>query len=559
MNVKRNDIEPMDAFDLFSGPLRWITALLIPVFFGFAAVFSGRSTPRSGAQLLQSVVTFGGAVWLFQLGSSLLFSLPTRVGPGAFLEPLQLRIDAVSLVLLSLIIVIGWTLVRFSSAYLDGDPKQPTYFRWLMATLGAVAVLVMANNLLAIGAAWVVTSLSLHKLLTFYPDRPKALIAAHKKFLISRVADVMLLSAFALIGTATGSYQLHEISEWVGVRESLPWSLHLAALLVASAAILKCAQLPFHGWLIQVMEAPTPVSALLHAGVVNLGGVMLILLAPLMVKVESAQLLLVVVGSGTAVGAALIMTTRVSIKVSLAWSTCAQMGFMLLQCGLGAYPLALLHLVAHSLYKAHAFLSSGSTVELSQRRIFASQGRASIPAWIAAAMFGVAVVLSVGFVFQVNPTQEPALFALASVVALSLSPLLLTGARGGIRPFLAVTALSFVAVASYFGWHTAFGHILATLEGADPSVPRLAIVTGSFLVLFGFQVALSARPRGSVARALHPTLFAAFYVDEVFTRLTFKIWPPRLPADSGRRLPEVPTFDKTPGFTATGSWERASV
>jgi NAD(P)H-quinone oxidoreductase subunit 5 len=118
-------------------------------------------------------------------------------------------------------------------------------------------------------------------------------------------------------------------------------------LLVASAA-LKCAQLPFHGWLIQVMEAPTPVSALLHAGVVNIGGFLMIRLAPLMTQSEIAQTLLVICGCTTAVIAALVMTTRVSIKVALAWSTCAQMGFMLLECGLGAYPLALLHIVAHS-------------------------------------------------------------------------------------------------------------------------------------------------------------------------------------------------------------------
>ncbi|WP_264836966.1 proton-conducting transporter transmembrane domain-containing protein, partial [Klebsiella oxytoca] len=122
------------------------------------------------------------------------------------------------------------------------------------------------------------------------------------------------------------------------------------------------AVLPVHGWLIQVMEAPTPVSALLHAGVVNLGGFVLIRFAPLLEQAGIARALLLVFGLGTAVLAGMVMLTRISIKVRLAWSTVAQMGFMLLECGLGLYTLAALHLVGHSLYKAHVFLSASTVV-----------------------------------------------------------------------------------------------------------------------------------------------------------------------------------------------------
>jgi NAD(P)H-quinone oxidoreductase subunit 5 len=133
----------------------------------------------------------------------------------------------------------------------------------------------------------------------------------------------------------------------------------LAALLIASAAMVKCAQFPMHGWLIQVVEAPTPVSALLHAGVINLGG-FLLLMAPLMRHADLANWLLLIVAGLTCVAAALITMTRVSVKVLLAWSTVAQMGLMLVECALGQYGLALLHLVAHSCYKAYAFLAAGS-------------------------------------------------------------------------------------------------------------------------------------------------------------------------------------------------------
>src|SRR5690606_5596011 len=118
----------------------------------------------------------------------------------------------------------------------------------------------------------------------------------------------------------------------------------------------------FHGWLIQVMEAPTPVSALLHAGIINLGAFVAIRLAQLFVATPAALTLLLLAGLTSAALAGLVMRTRGSVKGALAWSTCAQMGFVLVEIGLGAFDLALLHIVAHGAYKANAFLASGSGV-----------------------------------------------------------------------------------------------------------------------------------------------------------------------------------------------------
>src|SRR5262249_55706852 len=150
---------------------------------------------------------------------------------------------------------------------------------------------------------------------------------------------------------------------FAAARGDLSPGLHLATALLVVGVLLKSAQIPFHGWMQQVMEAPTPVSALLHAGIVNIGGFVMIRLAPLMAHAHLAQGMLVTVGLITAFIASLVMTTRVSVKQILAWSTISQMGFMLLQCGLGIWQLALLHLLAHSCYKAHSFLSSGGAVE----------------------------------------------------------------------------------------------------------------------------------------------------------------------------------------------------
>ncbi len=137
-----------------------------------------------------------------------------------------------------------------------------------------------------------------------------------------------------------------------------------AAGFLAAAALLKSAQFPVHGWLTEVMETPTPVSALLHAGVINAGGFLLIRFADVMLLAPGVLAVLVMVGGFTALFGGLVMLTQPAVKTSLAWSTVAQMGFMILECGLGLFPLALLHIVAHSLYKTHSFLASGEAVEL---------------------------------------------------------------------------------------------------------------------------------------------------------------------------------------------------
>jgi len=445
---------------------------------------------------------------------------------------LGLRLDVLSVVMLGLISFIGVVILQYSRRYLDGDRGQARYLRWFLATLAAVSLLVTANHLALVWLAWFATSLALHQLLTFYDDRAPALIAAHKKFIASRIADVCLLVGFTVLSRATGSAELDAIFARIAGSEALPAGAGFAALLLAVAAALKCAQLPFHGWLIQVMEAPTPVSALLHAGVVNMGGFLMIRLSPLMVQAEVAQTLLVAVGSVTAVVASLVMMTRVSIKVALAWSTCAQMGFMLLECGLGAYPLALLHLVAHSLYKAHAFLASGSTVETWRAQALAAPApKAGLPAWLGATIGSIAVIGGVVLLLAGSPQRDPVFFVLAAIVAAAVTPLV---ARGfGAEPARALPLLGGAALVagSYLLWHGLFERLLETPSGPATLEPlRVAIVAGAFGLLFALQLAIETRPDGRLARAIYPPLFAGLYLDELFTRLTFRVWPATLPS-----------------------------
>lgn len=489
------------------------------------------------------VAAFLCVAWVLMAGPATL--------PGWTLVPLasggelrwSLRLDAVTGSVLLLVSFLGWVITRYSRTYLEGEPHQPRFVRSLVLTLAAVSTVVVSNNLGVLVLAWIATTLSLHRLLTFYSDRPQALWVARKKALAGRVAELCLLLAVGLVGARTGSLEIDQLQPYVAqliqTDAGLPWDLHFAALLFAVAAILKCAQLPVHGWLIQVMEAPTPVSALLHAGVVNLGGLVLIRLAPLVSEAPVAQTLLVVVGSVTAVVAALVVMTRISVKVSLAWSTCAQMGFMLMQCGLGAYGLALLHLLAHSLYKAHAFLAAGSAVEQTRlQRLMPQRAPQGWGASAVAVIGSLAVVIMAAAVWNFVAAR---LFGAAGLGAVNGTALVLTGIfclalspwfmspTGRMRDVAALARVGtgFVLALVYFALHAAVNLWMDAPTASPPSVALMGVVGVSFGLLFVMQSWIRAQPQAPWVQRLYPWFFAGLHLDEWFTRLTWRVWPLR--------------------------------
>lgn len=434
---------------------------------------------------------------------------------------------AVSLVVGLMVAFLGWVIVRYSRRYLDGEPGQARYVAALCFTLAAAATVVVTGHLAVLLGAWAATSLGLHQLLTFYRERPAALVAAHKKFLVSRAAELCVVSALVLIWLEAGTLDLSGIAAYVGTLGALPFALQAAAVLLALTAVLKSAQLPLHGWLIQVMEAPTPVSALLHAGIVNIGGYVLIRVAELVAASQAANTLLVVVGSMTAVLAGLVMMTRISIKVRLAWSTCAQMGFLLMEVGLGLYELALLHLVAHSLYKAYAFLAAGDTVADARRQALFAESATGTPALratlrIAALPVSLAIVgLSALLWHSVSPAAGLSLVALG-IVGVGIAPLLWADDVAG----LLRGSLRAVAIAQlYLFWHYTFAQVLPPAPVASPFL--IAWVAFAFGTFYALQVWITAWPGGALATALHPRVYAGFWLDERYTRAVFRLWPPR--------------------------------
>lgn len=507
-------------------PLLVPTALL-----GTAAVLHARRdfAVHTGVFLSEAAALFGvviAAVALVVLitagsGDSPLLGL---AGVG-----LSVRVDVVSVTMLLLVTFIGWVVVRYARTYLDGEAGQMDFTIWLLTTLAAVTLLVQSGNVLQFGAAWIATSLSLHQLLLFYPGRIAAQRAAYKKFVTARVGDAALIIATILLIWAYGTTQISQMLDAARLGEGGGLAIGAAAFL-ALAAVLKSAQFPTHGWLTEVMEAPTPVSALLHAGVVNGGGFLLIRFADVMILSPLVLALLVAIGGLTALFGGIVMLTQPTVKVSLAWSTVSQMGFMILQCGLALFPLALLHIVAHSLYKAHAFLSAGGAVE----RVTAIRrpGPVAVPDLravtrafgLAIAIYGVVYLASgalIGF-----GSKSPQAVALGAILIFGVAYLLAQGlADKAPRALTRRTALmSLVATLAYIALQRGSEWLTAGTLPPTPAAGPLewALILLALISFGAVALAQSTLPLWShhpAAQGLRIHLTNGLYINAIEDRL----------------------------------------
>ena len=539
----------MNFFALIEPWLALLPATLMLACAALASV-SAQSTQRLWKLLLAACVLASAAAL-----ASLALQLFQAHGSAGTVRPIApgLAVGLLSAWVALLVQGLGAVIARFSARYLEGEPRQARYMAALAGVLAAVQLLVLADHWVVLIAAWAAAGMALHRLLCFYADRPFATLAAHKKFLADRLADACLVGAAVLASSEVGNGSISALLQHVQV-QGMNTSLQISAVLLALAVLVRTALLPVHGWLIQVMEAPTPVSALLHAGVVNLGGFVLIRFAPLFELAAPARTLLVVAGLLTAMLAGFVMLTRISIKVRLAWSTLAQMGFMVLECGLGLYQLAMLHLIGHSLYKAHAFLTSGDTVR--QAKLSAMRG-AWQPAlwslWLAPVLCAVVVLAlttlhaALGAAAPAWPWWWSALLALAWAPMLwarstAASPALV--ARRLLQGCLLIGLLTVLALA---------GHALPLGVGNVPHTGTgLLALAGMALVYLG----TAALQLPGLAQRLEPLLrqsYAGFYLDETFTRLALRCWPVQLNLSQHSRHcnraaagPTVPTAPSAP-------------
>lgn len=280
------------------------------------------------------------------------------------------RLDRLCAVMLVLVTGVSAIVHAFSMRYLDSDPAYARFFGWLSFVTSGVLFVVASNNLALLALAWVSVSLGLFGLQTHFADRPTALAAARAMRIAHLIGDGALVLGCVVLGAQT-----HEIRIDLAFAQALheaPSFISIVVGLVAIAAFSKSSQIPFHRWLPDTMEAPTPVSALMHAGIVNAGGFLLARFSPLLGHAPVATSLIFLVGAATALWGVGCMLVRSDVKRGLAFSTQGQMGYMIAQCGLGAFPAAILHLFAHGVFKATLFLGSGYAVHAEKRELRAS-------------------------------------------------------------------------------------------------------------------------------------------------------------------------------------------
>jgi NAD(P)H-quinone oxidoreductase subunit 5 len=454
------------------------------------------------------------------------------------LPGIGLWFDSLTAVMFLLVAFVGVIVIHYSRNYLAGDANHGRFTSLLCLTLASVLTVIISGNLIQFLIAWVATSLSLGRLLVFYRDRPAAILAERKKFIASRIGDLCIAIAIGMLWQVFGGLDYATLFDgaraMAAVGGATPPAVQVAAFLLAIAALLKSAQFPMHGWLIEVMETPTPVSALLHAGIINAGGFLLLRFSGVMGLSTGSLDLLALVGGFTALFASVVMLTQSSIKVSLAWSTIAQMGFMMLQCGLGAWSAALLHIVAHSLYKAHAFLSSGSVIDIARASWSPSPGGQPHPARMGIAVgLVLAVTLLVSTVFGATIAQQPGVFALGAIMLLGLTHLIAQAIDERPNSFviLRTLALAGAVAVAYFGLNWAVVRLAgAALPAVAPlrgplTLVIVVLVVGAFAAVTILQSTLARASHTPRWQALHVHIANGLYVNTIANRLVLRLWP----------------------------------
>ncbi len=430
------------------------------------------------------------------------------------------RFDTLAATMALLVLFLGVVVLRFSARYLEGDPHRTRFLVWMGLTLASVITLVISNHMLLLVGAWTATSLCLHRLLLHHPERPPAVFAARKKFVYSRVAELSLLIAAAILYDAHGTWYIHELEASIALGNHA--GLPLAAFLIVFTAMLKSAQFPFHSWLPDTMDTPTPVSALMHAGIINAGGFLIIRLAPIFTAAPSALYLLAVIGTVTAVFGAIVMLAQPGVKKALAFSTIAQMGFMMIQIGLGAWGLALLHLVAHSMYKAYAFLQAGSTIGAVPRAaIPLATNSLALGTGLAAVM--VATLAAAFYAIVQSESTTPFVFLLILVFAIAYGiARAASGHRGSLlRALGAAAAITTVGLVL----HLLSAYILPMPVMPDVPVLLVIFIVLAFIGLFVFQSLLWRASRHHLGQQLYVHALNGFYISPLANRLLNRLWP----------------------------------
>ena len=360
--------------------------LALPLLASLSALLAGSQYPRLVGRLGASTAGAGfvGAV-LLSTYATVRGSVSATLSSAEGTLIAGLEASRLSVLLLVLVYGVSTVVQVFALRYLACD-RRAGWFTAGTGLLTAASVgLMTSGTLIGLAVCWTLAGAALCLLLGTYWELPAARDGVRRTAMAFLLGDLALWSAVGLLTAQLGNVSLSALDH-NGFEQSPPVLVATAGLIVV-AALSRSAQIPFHRWLPATLAAPTPVSALLHAGVVNAGGVLLVRLSPIVSGSAIAMGLAFAAGTLSVVYGGVVMLTKADIKGSLVYSTMAQMGFMVLACGLGLSAAAVFHLVGHGFYKASMFLSSGSAIAKRRQKSSRPTAPAMTPACWAAIHF----------------------------------------------------------------------------------------------------------------------------------------------------------------------------
>src|SRR4051812_13773470 len=346
------------------------TCLLLPLASAVTITLGGTRIPRRTAAYISTATTMGAfaaALYAFavMLGESAeerghATTSWTWLSAGEYHFGFTLLTDQLSIMMMLIVTGVGSLIIAYSVGYMDGEDEERRFFAYMSLFVFSMLLLVQGGNLLLLLAGWGMVGLSSYLLIGFNQERPAAIAAAKKAFVMNAVGDATMALALFLLVQHTGTL------DYGGAFARAPVGGAVATLIalgLLGGAVAKSAQIPLHTWLPDAMEGPTPVSALIHAATMVVAGVYLIVRChPLFENAPKVADLAAGLGAATLLMAGLIALVQTDIKRVIAYSTMSQIGYMFVGAGVGAYANAEFHLLTHAFFKALLFLAAGLVI-----------------------------------------------------------------------------------------------------------------------------------------------------------------------------------------------------
>jgi NAD(P)H-quinone oxidoreductase subunit 5 len=404
------------------------------------------------------------------------------------------RLDSLAWLIVFFVLAIGLIIQRFSTRYLMGDRSYRKYFTLFTFTTGAASIAWLSADLRLMILSWGATLVGLTFLIRLNRGWKAASEASKVSVSLFTLSWFSLLIAVIWLFQVTGQWQLSLALTNENLAQLGAWEKTGINLLIVLAVIIPAAQWPFQRWLIESVVAPTPVSAIMHAGLVNAGGIILARFSPLFNSDIASIVLLILASISVLIGTG-ISLVQVDYKRQLVGSTIGQMGFMLIQCALGAYIAAIIHLILHGLFKATLFLQAGSTI-----RRFEAPNRDNERSSYFLIMAGRTLGIVVGIAFWLMAPSEGYQLISAFILGWSLSvswTQLVAFGEGRIGRIAGLSILGGAAIV-YFIIHHLFFKLLhtAVIQSIQPPMPAVIIVV--CFLLFGSAIGTwAARNRSS--------------------------------------------------------------